>query len=181
MEGERGFGVERVVKIVRKGGGKDEWQVRYHLTDPVKISMVEKAELVDRVVDVADKVNRTMGDRATVVFVTMLPRFVRECCKGHMVDEDVWLLDGVRRDLKKKIVDRLVDMGVEVVNWWTLLRSRDELILSDVKRLYCVDKDIVRLNWRANTLAAEILFTRLEELKKADKKTNNAMKKRPMK
>ncbi len=55
-----------------------------HLSDLVKINMVEKAELVDRVVDMVDK-------------VIMLPKFVREFGKSHMTDEDVWLLGGVRR------------------------------------------------------------------------------------
>jgi hypothetical protein len=109
-EGERGFGGERAVKIVWKGGGKEEWQVRCHLTNMVKINTVEKTELIDRVVDLVDNVKRTVGDKVTVVFMSMLPRFVWECCKGHMTDKDVWLLDGARRDVDTEIVDRLSDM-----------------------------------------------------------------------
>jgi hypothetical protein len=120
-EGERGFGGERVVKIVRKGGGREEWQVRYHLTDPVKISMMEKTEMIDRVTGVMEDVRKLMGNKVSVVYVSMLPRFVNECCKGHMTDEDVWLLDGLRRDVEKEIVDRVTEVGVEVVNWWSLL------------------------------------------------------------
>jgi hypothetical protein len=98
-EGESGFLGERVVKIVRKGRGKEEWQVRYHLTDPVKISMLEKTELNDRFVDMVDTEKETMGGRVKVMYVSMLPRFVGECYKGHMTDEYVWLLDGLRRDV----------------------------------------------------------------------------------
>jgi hypothetical protein len=137
-EGERGFGEERVVRIVRKGGGKEAWQVKNHLTDPVKISNVVKAEPVERMVDMVDKVKKTMVDRVTVVNVSKMLRFVRECCKSHMTDEDVWLLNGVRRDVKKEIVERLDD--------------RDNGYY---------------LNRKAKKLAAEILSTRLEELKKA--------------
>jgi hypothetical protein len=60
-------------------------------------------------VDMVDKVKKTMVDRVTVVNVSMMLRFVRECCKRHMTDEDVWLLNGVRRDVKKDIVERLGD------------------------------------------------------------------------
>ncbi len=46
-EGERGFGGERLVKVKKLRDGREEWNVTYHLTDPVKISMMEKAELVE--------------------------------------------------------------------------------------------------------------------------------------
>jgi hypothetical protein len=46
----------------------------------------------------------------------MLRWLVSECCKGHMTDEDVWLLDGIRRDVDKEIMDRLSKMDVEVLN-----------------------------------------------------------------
>jgi hypothetical protein len=115
-EGERGHGRERVVRIVRKGGGKEAWQVKNHLTDPVKISNVVKAEPVERMVDMVDKVKKTMVDRVTVVNVSMMLRFVRECCKSHMTDEDVWLLNGARRDVKKEIVERLSDRDYGYLN-----------------------------------------------------------------
>ncbi len=61
-----------MVKIVQKGGGKEEWQLRYQVPDPVKISMVKKTELKDRLVDMVDKVKRIVGDRVKVVYVSML-------------------------------------------------------------------------------------------------------------
>jgi hypothetical protein len=57
-----------------------------------------------------------MGSRVKVMYMSMLPRFVGECCKGHMTDEDEWLLDGTRRDVDKEIIDRLTDIGVETIN-----------------------------------------------------------------
>jgi hypothetical protein len=81
------------------------------------------------------KVKETVGDKVDVAYVTMFPRFVRECCRDHMTDEDVWLLDGVRQDVNKDIVDRLTDKGikVETVEWWTLLGAREEMTLSEIR------------------------------------------------
>ncbi len=42
------------MKISKMKGGKEEWKVTCHLTDPLKISMVEKSELVDRFVDMLE-------------------------------------------------------------------------------------------------------------------------------
>jgi hypothetical protein len=54
-----------------------------------------------------------------------------------MTDEDVWLLDGVRRDVNKDILDRLRDreVRIETVDWWTLLGVREEMTLSEIRRL----------------------------------------------
>jgi hypothetical protein len=39
----RGFGPERTVKVTSKVSGKGEsWEVRYHMEEPRKITMVEK-------------------------------------------------------------------------------------------------------------------------------------------
>jgi hypothetical protein len=46
-----------VVRVGRAVGGEEEWKVAYHLTDPVKINMVEKAELVERFADMMQKVS----------------------------------------------------------------------------------------------------------------------------
>jgi hypothetical protein len=96
--------------------GREEWNVSYHLTDPVKISMMEKAELVEQFVELLGQLKMMGGNRVRVVHLTMFPRFTRECCKGPMTDEDVWLLDGIRRDVDKEIMDRLSKMDVEVLN-----------------------------------------------------------------
>ncbi len=50
-EGERGFGGERQVRVVKNSDGEDEWTVTYHMTDPVRITMTEKVELVESVVE----------------------------------------------------------------------------------------------------------------------------------
>ncbi len=50
---------------------------------------------------------RVAGENVAVVHAGMFLRFTRECCQAHMAEEDVWLLDRVRRDVNKEIVDRL--------------------------------------------------------------------------
>jgi hypothetical protein len=40
-EGQRDFGGERVVNVVKKQGREENWRTTYHLTEPVEISMVE--------------------------------------------------------------------------------------------------------------------------------------------
>jgi hypothetical protein len=179
-EGDRGFGGERVVKVCRKESGQEVWKVTYHLTDPVKINMVEKAELVDRFTELLQKVKETVGEKVEVAYVTMFPRFVRECCRDHMTDEDVWLLDGVRRDVNKDIVDRLTDRGakIETVEWWTLLGAREEMTLSEIRRLNCVDDDNVHLRWKANKDAAEMLFRRMMELGRSGSRWDLSVKRR---
>ncbi len=75
-------------------------------------------------------------------------------------------MDGVRRDVNKDIVNRLTDKGikVETVEWWTLLGAREEMKLSEIRRLNCVDDDNMHLRWKANKDAAEMLFRRMTEI-----------------
>ncbi len=84
-EDERGFAGEREVRIVRKENGEEDWTVRYHLTDPVKITMAEKVELVDRLVTFVEEVRDMMSDKVRVVMLTVPPRFVKPCCRDHIV------------------------------------------------------------------------------------------------
>jgi hypothetical protein len=115
----RGFGGERQVRIEKKRSGEEVWKVTYHMTDPAKINMIERSELVERFVDMTEKVKNLVGDRVTVVHVTMFPRFTKECCRAHMAEEDVWLLDGLRRDVNKEIVDGLKDKqtDIKIMEW----------------------------------------------------------------
>jgi hypothetical protein len=41
------------------------------MTEPVKIHMIEKAELVERVVDMLQEVKNLVGDKVTVLNVSM--------------------------------------------------------------------------------------------------------------
>jgi hypothetical protein len=161
-EGERGFAGEREVRILKKDNDEEDWTVRYHMTDPVKITMAEKAELVDRMVNLIEDIRRTVDESARVAFVTIPPRFVRPCCKEHMTDEDVWLLDGLRRDVNREIKDELTDrkLDVDIVDWWMLMGESDDLNITDIRKRDFLDSDNVHLKKRANTLAADVLCTR---------------------
>jgi hypothetical protein len=162
-EGERGFAGEREVRIVRRVNGEEDWSVRYHLTDPVKITMAEKAELVDKVVTFVEDIRDMTDDKVRVVVLTIPPRFVKPCCRDHMTDEDVWLLDGLRRDVNREIRDEVTERGlkVEVVEWWTLLGEGDDLTISDIRKRNFLDSDNVHLKKCANNLAAGMLCSRL--------------------
>jgi hypothetical protein len=111
-EGERGFAGEREVRIVRKENGEEDWSVRYHLTDPVKITMAEKVELVDRLVTFVEDLRDMLDDRVRVVVLTVPPKFVKPCCREHMTEEDMWLLDGLRRDVNREIRDEVTERGL---------------------------------------------------------------------
>ncbi len=80
--------------MVRTKEGENERRLTDHMTDPVKISVVEEAELVDRMVNFMSPVEDKVDQTTKVIHSTTLPWFVRECCKNHMTGEDVWLLDG---------------------------------------------------------------------------------------
>ncbi len=67
--------------------------MKYHRNNPVKISIIEKVELVDRVGDMVMEILKTVGDSVRVIHTTIFPRFFHVCCKLHMTDEKVWLLD----------------------------------------------------------------------------------------
>ncbi len=137
----------------------------YHMTDPVKIPMTEKVELVDRMADLLVDMKRTMGDDMRAVHVTMFPRFIEECCKGHMADEDVWLFDGIRRDVNRQIKDALldIDIDIDVVDWQMLTGVRNVMTVNELRRSGTVDRDNVHLTVRANRVAAATLMHRLME------------------
>jgi hypothetical protein len=59
--------------------------------------MAEEVELVDTMVKIVGDVTERVGEEVRVMNVTMFPRFVKRCCGEHMMDEDVWLLDGLHR------------------------------------------------------------------------------------
>ncbi len=167
-EGERGFGGERHVRVTKDKDSDDEWDMTYHLTDPVKITMTEKAELVEKMVDM----KRSVGEDVRIVHVTMFPRFVEQCCREHMTEEDVWLLDGIRRDMNREVKDMLLESGydVEVFDWWTLVGARKELTVNEMRRTGMIDNDNVHLTSKSNRVAAASLMCRLLEKKESEGK-----------
>jgi hypothetical protein len=164
-EDARGFGGERQVRVFRKRDGEDEWTMTYHMTDPVRITMVEKMVLVKKMVDLLTEVKNTVGDVVKVIHLTMFPRFVEQCCREHMTDEDVWLLDGIRRDINREVKDGVTESGreVEVVDWWTVIGAQYELTVSEIRKSEIVCGDNVHLTNNVNRSAADALMHRLFE------------------
>jgi hypothetical protein len=164
-DGESGFGGERQVRVTKNKDGEDEWTVTYHMTDPVRITMTEKSELVDRMVELLVETKRTVGDEVRVMHITMFPRFVDVCCKDHMTEEDVWLLDGIRRDVNRETKDGVAENGydVDMVDWWTLVGARNEMTVNEIRRGRIVDIDNVHLTCSVNRSAASVLLFRILE------------------
>jgi hypothetical protein len=176
-DGMSGFGGERQVRVTKNKDGDDEWAVTYHMTDPVRITMTEKAELVERMVDMLVDAKRMVGDEVKVMHVTMFPRFVDRCCKDHMAEEDVCLFDGIRRDVNRETKDRVAESGydIDIVDWWTLTGTRNEMTVNEIRRSRIVDTDNVHLTNIANRNAASALLYRILE-----KKAGGGEKKRRM-
>ncbi len=80
-----------------------------------------------------------------------------------MMDEDVWLLDGIRQNVNGEIRNRLTDgmVEAEVVNWWSLLGATEEVTLPELRRRDIMDKDNVHLSFGEHGKAAAALFHRI--------------------
>jgi hypothetical protein len=165
----RGFGPERTVKVRHISGGKvvERWEVRYHMQEPRKISMVEKRQLVDRVVRLVRE-SQELFPESMIVYVTMFPRHVEKCCEkeGHMRTVDIIGLDSVRRDVDRDVVELLhdLDKDIKVVQWWDLLGLDKDKTVNEVRMLRLIESDGVHLTSRANRNAAVNLCRRVREL-----------------
>jgi hypothetical protein len=158
----RGFGPERKVKVrVNRSTGETEWETRYHLSKLRKIGMVERRDLVDRTVRLI-RGAQAIFPWAEVSYVTMFPRHVEPCCDRHMTQEDVWVMDSIRRDVDRDIVDMLGDGddGVSVIEWWDVLGFEKDMTVKEMQRMGFVGDDGVHLTRRANRCAAASLCIR---------------------
>jgi hypothetical protein len=157
----RGFRTERKVVVVRKEvlTGEQEWDVRYHMTDPRRISMSERR---GQTVGLIRNIQECLPE-SQVCYVSMFPRHVTSCCMEHMTDDDVWVVDGIRRDVDKDIVEMLKDRNrtVTKVDWWEMLGTERDMTVRETKEMKIVDRDGVNLNNRANRCAAISLCHRI--------------------
>ena len=105
----RGFGAERRMIYKEDRMGMRELKVEYHLTEPTKISMLERARLI-RGMEELVKFCEENFPTSTAVYLDMFPRFVDRCCANpqHMTKDDLWVLDNSRRE-----IDREIRMRVE--------------------------------------------------------------------
>ncbi len=82
--------------------------VQYHMTEPEKLTMNEKHELIDLCVELVRRIGESLLG-VQVVYLTMFPRFIDRCCKsmGHMTKEDSLVMSGFRKALDCDIIGEL--------------------------------------------------------------------------
>jgi hypothetical protein len=164
----RGFGPERTVKVVNGKGGKGEqWEVRYHMEEPRRISMMEKRTLVDRMTNLVNGACELFPE-SKVAYVSTFLRHVERCCSkpGHMTEDDTLVMDSVRRDVDRDIKEAMGDMSkvVHFFDWWDLVGLDGEMTVKEVKRLGIIESDGVHLTSRACRNAAVLLCNRLRAM-----------------
>jgi hypothetical protein len=163
---ERGYHPERTVKVLKDSEGRVKgMDVRFHLTDPDRLSMGEKRELVDRTVDLVKRIKLDRPE-TQVTYVTMFPRYLERCCSspGHMTEEDAIMVNGFRKMVDREIVEELSGMvGVDVVEWWRLMGWEKEGTVEEMEKRGVVGSDGVHLTKKACSFAAVSLVHRLAE------------------
>ena len=142
--GRRGFGPEMRM-ILTEGMREGKIRIEYHLTEPVKISMLERsgvARLVELLVEqVAEILPLTQ-----IWYLGPAPRHVVKCCedRGHMQAEDVWVIEGQRRELDMEI-ERRITNRCEIVKWYEAKGLEKEPEVEDIRRMRVVSEDGVHL------------------------------------
>ncbi len=139
----------------------------YHLTDPAKVSMGERRQVIDRVVELMVQLQGRFPF-ADVWYVTMSPRHVVRCCDrvSHMSEDDCWLVNGFRKGVDADVVEELEErvVGARVMEWWEALGWEQEGSLQEVRRSGVVCEDGVPLTEKMNKLAAVNFCHRLSEV-----------------
>jgi len=141
----RGFGPETRMVVV---DGKREGRIRteYHMTEPAKISLLERngvARLVEGLVEYVVEILPL----TQVWYLSPQPRHVVRCCmeEGHMGEEDIWVMEGQRRELEADIVRRL-EGKCEVLRWYEVKGMEQEPELAEIRRLGVVSADGVHMS-----------------------------------
>jgi hypothetical protein len=126
--------------------------------------MCERRKVVDGVTKVWAEVRKTFPE-AEVTYLTMFPRFVVECCDTHMTKDDVVVIDGIRRDVDKDIVDgiREQDRTASILQWWEVIGLDKDMTAEETRDMRVVDSDGVHLTPKANGNAALFICKRLSE------------------
>jgi hypothetical protein len=158
---------ERTVTVEKDVEGKVvRMESRYHLTEPVRISMAERRELAVRTGRMVGRIQEVAGVEE-VVYITMFPRHVDRCCgrEGHMTEGDCLSMASLRLDMDRDILEEMRDRGVrvKVVEWWKLLKMEGEGTVREVLSKGVVCGDGVHLTAKMNKLAAVSLCHRLME------------------
>ena len=178
-ESHRGFGPETVWKMeeARRGGPKDRMKCVYHMTEPVKISILERSKLVKMVDDLVNFIEFNLPT-VKVVYVEMFPRFVERCCRrdGHMSEDDAWVCDNNRREVEREIRMKL-NGRCEVVRWFEGAGVEKEPELEQIRRMGVVGADGVHLTGEMCKRTAVYFCSRLSEKEVVLEGEGPAMKK----
>jgi hypothetical protein len=129
------FKPERTVKLRRMEGkkGDERWEVRYHLEDPRRLTVVVEKWTVPVVVRMVRLLNGAgeLLPEAEIAYATMFPRHVDRCCDkdGNMTENDIVSLGSVRRDMDRDVIEMLKDDTRKLESWngwicWDWTRTR---------------------------------------------------------
>jgi hypothetical protein len=163
---KRGFCPERTAKVERNVQGEvTRVSVEYHITEPERVTLSEKRELIDMVVELFRRIGEGLPG-VQLVYITMFPRFITRCCReaGHMTKEDSWVLNGYRKSVESDIVEELEESGVQVLHWYDLLGWDSEPGVEELVRKDVVCSDGVHLTAKANAFATVSLCCRIAEV-----------------
>ncbi len=135
------------------------------MTEPERVTLSEKRELIDRVVELFRRIGDCLPG-IQLVYITMFPRHITRCCReaGHMSREDSMMLNGYRKSVESDIVEELEDLGVQVIHWFDLLGWDSEPGLDELCAKDVVCSDGVHLTAKANSFAAVSLCCRIAEV-----------------
>ncbi len=115
---KRGFCPERTAKVERNVQGEvTRVSVEYHMTEPERVTLSEKRERIDTVVELFRRIGEGLPG-IQLVYITMFPRHITRCCReaGHMSREDSLVLNGYRKFVESDIVEELEESGVQVLH-----------------------------------------------------------------
>jgi hypothetical protein len=120
--------------------------------------MCERRELVEKVVTMVEEV-RSVFPLTDISYVTMFPKHVEECCGRHMTRDDVVVMDLIRREVDKDVVDSLREQEgtVMVLQWWDVLGPDNDM----TRKTGVIAKDGVHLTEKANRNVAISLCSRI--------------------
>jgi len=164
----RGFCPERTVRVEKDREGEVKGlKVGFHMTEPTKLTMGERRQLVDRTVELVVGLQKEFPF-AEVWYLTMFPRHVVRCCEkdSHMSEDDCWAMNGFRKGVDADVVEELEEkaVGIRTIEWWETMGWVEEGPLMEVRKRGIVGEDGVHLTVKANSFAAVNLCHRLAEM-----------------
>jgi hypothetical protein len=162
----KGFCPERTARVERNvSGDVTRVSVEYHMTEPERLTLSEKRDLIDTVAELFRRIAERLPG-VQLVYITMFPRFITRCCRelGHLTKEDILVINGYRKAVESEIVEELEEMSVQVVEWFDLLGWDSEPGLDELVKKDVVCSDGVHLTSKANAFAAISLCCMIAEV-----------------